>query len=389
MEEAGMLYLCKTLGSLFGIPTRVYKDKELLQMFSLVNLYKDPFILEDKLLDDIDEDIRYITTTNSFYYCLLNALPYQIVVGPFKYFPVTKQVIADLAFKLDIPREEKHGFESAISSITNMPLETVIQALCSYNFTLNGKMLSIDDITINKNEKTAYEAKTIEDTFDNNKITTTRNSTLEIEKVLEKFVEDGNLDGFIKWTKSAPAIRAGAMSNDYLRHQKDTFIVACTIFSRAAIRGGLSYNDALDLSDEYIQKCENAKTYSEITNLNYVMLKDFITRVERIKSNESPLETKIANYIYNHISEPILLDSLADYLYISKSNLCLRFKKETGLTISQFVLEKKIEESKKLLEDSTKTISMIAFYLGFSSQAHFTKVFKELTGETPIKYRNK
>ena len=291
MEEVGILYISKTLSQLLGIPVRVYKDKNLIELYALVNLIKDPFILEDSLLDDVSKDIIYRNTKESLYYCLLNTLPYQIVVGPFSYFSISKQHIADLAFTLDIPNKDKKGFESSIQSMSVIPLLTVLQSLCSYNYVLNNRMLNIEDITINEEELKSNVTQSLIDEIDDYHITEGRNSTLDIEQTLSKFVEDGNLDGFKSWIKSAPAIRAGAMSNDYIRHQKDTFIVATTIFSRAAIHGGLSYNEALDLSDQYIKKCETSKTYEEINNLNYQMTKDYIQRVQRVKSIESPLES--------------------------------------------------------------------------------------------------
>jgi len=72
---------------------------------------------------------------------------------------------------------------------------------------------------------------------------------------------------------------------------------------------------------------------------------------------------------------------------MSKSNLCFRFKNETGKTALQFVQEKKIEECKKLLVDSNKSIATISLYLGFSSQAHLSKAFKDLVGQSPIQFR--
>ena len=52
-------------------------------------------------------------------------------------------------------------------------------------------------------------------------------------------------------------------------------------------------------------------------------------------------------------------------------------------------INEKIEEAKKLLRYSTKSLSAISTYLGFSSQSHFSRVFKKYVGENPSVYRNK
>lgn len=65
------------------------------------------------------------------------------------------------------------------------------------------------------------------------------------------------------------------------------------------------------------------------------------------------------------------------------------FKKETGVTITQFIQQEKVDEAKKLLELTSEPITAIATKLNFYDQNHFIKIFKRYTGLTPKKYRNK
>ena len=74
---------------------------------------------------------------------------------------------------------------------------------------------------------------------------------------------------------------------------------------------------------------------------------------------------------------------------MSRSHLSHSFKSETGMALSDFIMLKKIEEAKKLLRYSDKSLSAISTYLGFSSQSHFSRVFKKYTSENPSVYRNK
>ncbi len=72
---------------------------------------------------------------------------------------------------------------------------------------------------------------------------------------------------------------------------------------------------------------------------------------------------------------------------MSRSRLSTRFKDETGKNLSDFIAEKRIEEAKRLLEFTDKPIVAISAYLGFSSQSHFSKVFRKLSKMTPASYR--
>ena len=89
----------------------------------------------------------------------------------------------------------------------------------------------------------------------------------------------------------------------------------------------------------------------------------------------------------HHISERIGADEVADALYMSRPYLSARFIRETGMSLTDYILREKTEEAKKLLRYTDKPILAVSEYLGFSSQSHFTRVFKKITGLTPGKYR--
>ena len=172
---------------------------------------------------------------------------------------------------------------------------------------------------------------------------------------------------------------------------KNTFIVTVTLASRAAIRGGMDAEDALSLSDSYIRKCELFGNVEQITNLQYHMIRDYTERVERLRVGDKPskLALEVSNYVQHHISEPITAEELAARLFISRTYLSRAFKQETGATLTDFILTAKTDEAKRLLRFSDKPLSAISAYLGFSSQSHFTRVFKKYSGATPNEYREK
>ena len=161
------------------------------------------------------------------------------------------------------------------------------------------------------------------------------------------------------------------------------------IFNYYGIRGGMDVEEALSLSDSYIQKCELLNSMASLTNLQYRMILDFTERVERIRHGKqtSKLVIDISNYIQHHLSEAITTEDIANFLFISRSRLSTKFKAETGINLTDFIMQEKIEEAKRLLRYSDKTSYAISSYLGFASQSHFSLVFKKHTGKTPNEYR--
>ena len=179
------------------------------------------------------------------------------------------------------------------------------------------------------------------------------------------------------------------MASDQLRQVKNTFIVTATLVSRAAIRGGMDLNDAFTLSDGYIQQAELKSSPEAIVNLQYHMIMEFTEQVKRLHRirTSSDLAVKVSNYIQHHLSEPIRTETLARDFFLSRTHFSTRFKEETGMTLTDFILAEKTEEAKRLLRYSDQPAAAIGDYLGFSSPGHFSRVFRKYAGMTPNEYR--
>ena len=216
-------------------------------------------------------------------------------------------------------------------------------------------------------------------------------NTLSLEQTLMSMIRKGDTAALSEWAKNAPAIRGGVIAFDQLRQMKNMFIVSVTLASRAAIRGGMDADDALMLSDRYIQRCELTNTAEEITNLQFHMISDYTARVERLHfgSDPSQLIAAVSNYIQHNLSKPITTEQIAASLYISRTHLSARFHRETGTTLSDYILKEKTEEAKRLLRYTDKSLAAISAYLGFSSQSHFSRTFRKCAGITPGEYRTK
>ncbi len=107
-----------------------------------------------------------------------------------------------------------------------------------------------------------------------------------------------------------------------------------------------------------------------------------------IHKTESVVE-QIRQYIDVHYKEEIRRDSLGELVYLNTDYISRIFKKETGISISSYILKKRVEEAKKLLAQSNLPINTVSIYVGYSNFSYFTKMFKENTGYSPLDYRRK
>lgn len=95
----------------------------------------------------------------------------------------------------------------------------------------------------------------------------------------------------------------------------------------------------------------------------------------------------VRRYIDNHFKESITLDQLAEMVHISKYYLSHTFRKEFQTSPINYLIARRIQESRFLLRETDHTLSQIAQILGFSSLSYFSQSFRKLEGISPMEYR--
>ena len=217
------------------------------------------------------------------------------------------------------------------------------------------------------------------------------NENLHTDYVQEKDfffkVANGNISDVIENLKTDFLTRKniGVLSDSPIQSARYHLCITAALTSRRCIENGMPAETAYALSDFYINKADKIENISEITKLHDEMILDYTCRMNDMlkKKVENPHIAKCIDYIYTHLHEKITLTDLADYVLLDPSYLSKLFKKETGMTISQYVSNQKIETAKGMLLYSEYNAAEIATILDYPSQSYFTKCFREATGFTP------
>lgn len=98
---------------------------------------------------------------------------------------------------------------------------------------------------------------------------------------------------------------------------------------------------------------------------------------------------KVVAYVSDHYAEPIEVAQLAAHVELSVSQLQREFARYFRITPTAYIREVRISVARHLLETSDSTIADIALSCGFSDQSHFSHRFRQLTGLTPLRYRQR
>jgi two-component system response regulator YesN len=161
------------------------------------------------------------------------------------------------------------------------------------------------------------------------------------------------------------------------------------------------FNDAISLAKMIVseRKLENAtslnderfsyRNFDRLAKFEEVRkyILDLYTQINvgdntNIKGEYSYGITRCIKFIRHNYQNSISLSDAADYVGISKCYLSLLFRQETGVNFSNWLANYRIEKAKKLLSETNMKIYEVAEMVGFENPYYFSKVFKELTGES-------
>jgi AraC family transcriptional regulator len=96
---------------------------------------------------------------------------------------------------------------------------------------------------------------------------------------------------------------------------------------------------------------------------------------------------RVVEYVAEHLDEKVTLADMAAAARLSRMHFAALFFRATGLTPHQYLLKQRVSTAQDMLRTTDKSIVDIALSVGFSTQAHFTTVFKRIVGQTPLKWR--
>lgn len=134
---------------------------------------------------------------------------------------------------------------------------------------------------------------------------------------------------------------------------------------------------AMDIVEEKRHKIMMEKYGAQYIDLMAQKSKgDYVDAVEQIE-----------NYITEHYAEDLRVKDLANMVYISSDHLTRSFKKRFGKTVSEYILEKRMNLAGELLKRHDLSITQVSDSVGFGNYSYFTEQFKKVYGMTPREYQ--
>lgn len=208
-------------------------------------------------------------------------------------------------------------------------------------------------------------------------------------------IEQGDLHALYQSLHEEYTGQIGRLAKDELRNAKNLAIVNITLASRAAIRGGIMPEISFSLSDTLIQETEECTDAESVRQLMNDLKYQYAVMVRKLKKSREGTQIipgnfhveRCKNYIFTHLHGKLTLSQIASALSLNAGYLSELFHRCEGIPITVFIRREKLNLVQNLLMYSDYSYSEIASYLGFCSQSHLGKLFKNTLGMTLREYR--
>ncbi|WP_424766434.1 response regulator transcription factor [Paenibacillus sp. sgz302251] len=139
-----------------------------------------------------------------------------------------------------------------------------------------------------------------------------------------------------------------------------------------------------------IKQLNHVKSARSMGNATYDCLENMVDFLnDRMKDYKDKIISQIKEYVNDNIHKSISAADIAKVINFNPSYISNFFKKKTGVTLSDYITEIKIEKAKTLLSGSVLKINKIAEEVGYDDQRYFCLVFKKHSGITPSQFRDR
>lgn len=180
--------------------------------------------------------------------------------------------------------------------------------------------------------------------------------------------------------------RAGNINASMLKQFRQDFLqMIYLLLNQNNISASEIFNDALtiELEDKAVNSIEEMGIWVKHT---------IRKTMERINAVERPNDVveAVKEYIALHLDEEDLSrETIAQHTFLSPDYLSRVFKKRTGISISDYLIQERFKKARELLVSTELSVSAVASAVGYSHFSYFSKMFKKIAGCTPIEYRKR
>jgi len=314
-----------------------------------------------------------------------------VLVGPFLMEGPSVEMVTEVAGRYALSAEDALTLYQQANSVKVLSAGMVEQICRLLSFTLpslctNGSDGFSDDFS---NFQYAGFLKTEDDARGEKQHAERRGFYLaEEEEILIRKIQEYNV-------KEAGKMLEGLLEHTFsgnLYDREESLACAielCTLLIHAANAVEPHSEIAFMITSMYIPKLHAAKNSENIKQQLREAVAYFEKNIfDKTINRDEIFKKRAIQYIKENYQMPLTLEMAAGRMMLNPSYFSTLFKQATGSSFKDYLNYIRIEESKRLLANTSFSVLDVALAVGFENQSYFAKVFKKYTGITPKQYRN-
>lgn len=325
--------------------------------------------------------------------------PSYLIIGPYMTFQVTRKFLLEISEPYGVSPEILSFFDKYYRNVTYVKDDHfLLSALFIFADAVYGGSSCYSYQTISKNQTELtdfisiinFQADSESSLLDVSVI----ERNYEAEHQILEIIRQGQISRLNLLFQENSSIQtlfsnAEVRISDPIRNLKNYMIVANTLFRKAAENGGVTPVLIHQVSSDFAMRIESIHSVSEGNELISHMIRKYCQLVHNhsTKGYSQPIQ-KILTHINTDLKDDLTLQTFADELNMNASYLSALFKKEVGMSLTEYVNRKRMEHAVMLLNTTSLQIQTIAQQCGILDVNYFTKTFKKYIGTTPSKYRS-
>lgn len=161
-----------------------------------------------------------------------------------------------------------------------------------------------------------------------------------------------------------------------------------TVISRTAVELGVNSERMLALKVKAEREIKQQSTLEEMQDWLFAMVNEIITAIGNIQQdNTVKLINKAKRYLEENYYKNVSLEEVAEHISISPYYLSHVFKEATGISFINYLTQLRINNAQNMLMSTDMPISEVGYRVGYKDPNYFSRIFKKITGRTPLQYR--
>lgn len=400
MESEKLKYYLQTIQRMLNIPIVLGDGEDL--------YYFQPFTLSEKeselsfIVDRLKNVHARFPDARALYFLHETLVMFGIVadlenrrfvfIGPLAQQNATERDISDYLFAAGLSTDTTQAIAAYLNSVRPLTLNGLQQLLCNIDLILNDEMISVDDLVSiydsENNDKILFAERELKNDIadDRRDIYLTEN----FNGRMQYCIINGDIDGLGDLLNQMDPIPFQEISKvDSLREFKIVAFGSVFAAETTALKSSVSAAELGRIKQFYLDRIDASRSIDDLRQLIISSLFEFTKCVKEhlYQKTDNPVIDRAINYIKANINSKLLIDDIAEGIRANAHYLFVRFKQETGKTMTQFINEEKIKKACYYLMFTDKSLAEISSYLSFSSQSYFQSIFKKVMGVTPTEWR--